>query len=263
MKTASVIIKDGVVVKTGVPELMRIEADKTARACEIAGNCGLFEVPKVLDYDHSTGRVTFELIRDIRPMRQVVNAENMACLMNTTGRILTIIHRHLTLPKDMIIPLPQQYRLENTDVFLHGDFALCNIYLNTDSNRIVVIDWQVQSRKLNVNATYGTRYFDIMWFVYNLFYRPVRRKRYRMAVAAEPMAREFLNGYFATSDFAYNGPELKGYMKHFLEVKIAERRSWLHWKRRLLLMPCHMKLRKLIKAYDFDKTELNESGKKL
>jgi hypothetical protein len=247
-----ITINNNIVTKNGDPVTMRVEVAKLTRAYEIAERCFLFQVPKILDYNESTGHVKFEFIPDLQNLRNAITSEEMSKpLMKKIGAALAVIHKDLTLPKDMILPLPQAYTIEGTEVFLHGDYGLANIYLTPSNGRIVILDWQAV-RKLEVPATYGSRYFDLMCFVYNLFYRPVGRKRYKMAVAAAPLAQEFLCGYFEASDFGYNHAQLQSYMKQFVAARLADRKTGGHWKRRLLLIPSHIKLRKFIKSYDFN-----------
>lgn len=254
-----VTIHGDVVIKTGRPELMRIEVEKTLRAHEIAESCGLFQVPKVLDYDASTGQAKFELIRGIQKIREVITSEKASkSIMETIGQSLAIIHKDLKLPESMVVPLPQEYCLPGSEVFLHGDLGLGNICVNTNSHRIVIFDWQT-TRKLEGWATYGSRYFDLMWFVYNLFYRPFNRPRYKIDTPAAPMAEAFLCSYFEASDCSYDHKQFSSYMKRFLNTKLAIRRRGRHWKRRILLIPSHMKLRRFTNSFYFNQIVLNKS----
>lgn len=257
-KNLCITIANGVCIKTVDPATMRIEVEKTVRARAIAASSGIFEVPEILDCDAKSGRITFELMRDIHPLRDAATSEHTAMpLMRTLGRALAIIHKNLTMPEDMILPLPNEYAMPSAEVFLHGDFGPGNIFVGSDGKRIVILDWQ-SSAKLGSPATYGSRYFDLSWLIYDLFYRPVNRPRYRMAVPAAQLAEEFLRGYLEISDF---GPDnrLKEYMQQFLRQKIIARKKGWHLKRRLLLIPSHFKLRKFISYLD-DKLTFEESA---
>lgn len=247
-KNPRVTIANGVFIKTVDPATMRIEVEKTVRARAIAASCGIFEVPEILDYDAKSGRITFELMHDIHRLRDAVTSEHTAGpLMLTLGRALAIIHKNLTMPEDMVLPLPYEYAMPGSEVFLHGDFGPGNICVGSDGKRIVILDWQ-SSAKLGSPATYGSRYFDLTWMIYNLFYRPVKRPRYRMAVPAAPLAEELLRGYLEISDFGSDN-RLQDYMRQFLHQKIVARKEG-GWKRRLLLIPSHFQLRKFINALD-------------
>jgi 5-methylthioribose kinase len=249
MSDEAITICDDFVIKTGSPEPMRIEIEKTRRAYRISQQCGLFQVPQVLDYDHATGIAKLEYMPGIRTLRQIMAAGDVTLsIVDKLGRSLAIIHQKLTLPKDMVIPLPKHYCFPGTEVFLHGDLGLRNVCVNQNSSQLIILDWRT-SIKACEQATYGSRYFDMMWFVYNLFYRPVGRERYKSKVPAPPMARAFLQAYFRTSDYTYKQQEFLDYMLKFLDVKRTKGKKGFHFKRRLLLVPSHIKLRRFIYSF--------------
>jgi 5-methylthioribose kinase len=238
-----------VLIKTGMPELMRIEVEKTRRAYKISKQCHLFQVPEVLDYDESTGTAKFEFIADIQTLREVLaSKKSVEALLEKLGESLAIIHKYLRLPDDMVVSLPKDYSLAGTEVFLHGDLGLSNVCVNASSSQIVILDW-LTTVKLAEHATYGSRYFDLMWFVYNLFYRPINRARYKARAPAALKASTFLRAYFGTTDYGYDHQEFARYMKRFLEMKLSARKKGGHFKRRLLLVPSHMKLRQFITSF--------------
>ena len=246
---ACITIRDDVFIKTCDPASMRLEVAKTIRAHEIGKASGLFRVPKVFDYNESTGKATFELIPDTTKLRNALTSESVSKpLIEMAARALAAIHRDLTLPDNLTVPLPAEYNLSGTEVFIHGDFGLGNVCVSSDERHLVIFDWQA-TRKLGLEATYGSRYFDVMWFVYNLFYRPIGRPRYQMAAPAAPMAREFLRTYFEASNCDCDVERFKEYAARFMTTKLAARGGWRHLKRRLLLIPSHIKLRKFIHEF--------------
>jgi len=245
----AITICGDVVIKTGSPELMCIEVEKTRRAHEISKQCGLFRVPEVLDYDESTGTAKFEYLRDIRTLREVIACGAGAkSVMAKLGQSLAIVHKNLKLPENMVVPLPKNYCLAGTEVFLHGDLGLRNVCVSVNNSKIAILDWRT-TEKLGEYATHGSRYFDIMWFVYNLFYRPIKRTRYQASSPAAPMAETFIHAYFSTTDYAYNHEEFVSYMKRFLDMRLSTRKNAGQFKRRLLLVPSHMKLRRFISSF--------------
>ena len=247
---ACVTIKDDVVIKIADPKLMRIEVEKTVRAHQIGQTSGLFRVPKVLDYDDAAGRATFELILDTKKLRSAITSEAASLpLMKMAAEALAIVHKDLTLPENMKVVLPDEYHLPGNEVFIHGDFGLGNVCVSADSRNLVIFDWQA-TQKLNVTATYGTRYFDVMWFIYNLFHRPVGSERYRIAAPAAPLARVFLAHYLETSNYSGDYDQIRSYMRRFTSAKLAARGSWLHLKRRLMLIPSHIQLYRFIRSFD-------------
>ena len=249
MSDKAVKVCGSVIIKTGMPELMRIEVEKTRRAYEISKQCNLFQVPEVLDCDESEGTAKFEFVRDIQTLREVMAAGSpIDSLMEKLGHGLAVIHRDLTLPDGMLVPLSKDYCLPGTEVFLHGDLGLRNVCVNVKDSRVVILDWRT-TVKLGEYATYGSRYFDLMWFVYNLFYRPISRARYDASVPVAPLAESFLCAYFSTTDYGYDQREFVCYMKRFLDVKLSARKKGGHFKRRLLLVPSHVKLRRFITSF--------------
>jgi aminoglycoside phosphotransferase (APT) family kinase protein len=247
-----ITINDDFVMKTAEPAALRVEVEKTVKAREVARRCGLFTVPMVLEFDKTAGRAKFEYIPNLHSIREVIVSEaGSKPLMRRIGACLAIIHKDLMLPEEMKLPLPREYQDRHSEVFIHGDFGLANVKINPEGSHIVIIDWQTPSH-LGTSATYGTRFFDLTWFIYDLFYRPVGRERYKMAVPAAPMAREFLDGYFEASGYRCDPVVIKEYMKSFINVKKAVRKQGHHWKRRLQLIPSHLRLRKFINSADLN-----------
>lgn len=249
MSDEAIRICGNVVIKTGTPELMRIEVEKTRRAYEISKQCRLFQVPEVLDYDEPAGTAKFEFLRDIQTLREVIAAGiPIDSLIQKLGHSLAVIHRELTLPIDMRIPLQKDFCLPGSEVFLHGDLGLRNVCVNAKDSQVVILDWRT-TVKLGEYATYGSRYYDLMWFVYNLFYRPIGRSRYDALLPAAPLGEVFLRAYFSKTDYDYDRQEFVCYMKRFLDVKLSARKKGGHFKRRLLLVPSHVKLRRFITSF--------------
>lgn len=246
------------VIKTGEPAALRIEAEKTRRAGTIGRDSRLFEAPEVLAFDQKAGILTFARVPDIRGLRDVLRGKDGHTeLMSRLGRTLATIHERLQLPADMAGPLPQPYRLDEHEVFIHGDFSLGNIFLTQD-DQLVIIDWQTTS-KIGPTRTYGTRYYDVMWFVYNLFYRPLGREPYRLPIAGATLAEPFLKSYFQASAGGLHSTAFTEYARQFLATQTAREtrkgrsKGLLHWwprKRQLLLAPSHWRLRRFIAAIE-------------
>lgn len=237
-------ICDDVVIKTAHPDLMRVEVEKTSRAFEIGRDSGLFRVPRVLDFDESKGLAVFERLRDIQGIRDVV-AFGRRCdpLVEIVGASLAAIHDKLVLPKDMIIPLPPEFAFSRSEVFLHGDPSLDNICVGSHWPPIVILDWQM-TKVHGGRSTYGTRLFDLMWFVNGLYYRPFHR--YLLSNPIAPVARRFLTSYFERAECPYGNEDLIVYIKQFFEAKLSQRRNNSNWKNRFLLAPSHASLRRFI-----------------
>lgn len=243
----SLDIRDDVVVKIGAPALMRVEAAKTIGGYKVAESCGLFRVPKVLDYDDATGTLTLERLHNIEPlMPAIAFMKGGESILERIGRSLAAIHRDLTLPDDMKVGLPPELTLPGeTQAFFHGDFNGSNVCIDKQDQTIVVLDWQMTWMH-GETATYGTRYFDLTWFVNYLFCRPLHRYLFARPVASD--ARLFLESYFDASEINCPLPELHEYMKGFFEDKLARRRRKCPLVKRLLLVPANVRLMAFVKS---------------
>jgi hypothetical protein len=228
-------IRADVVIKTHVPELMRVEVEKLRRAYRIAQGCGLFRVPRVLDYDDRKGEVVLERLHDIRPVCNTLANGGMVC-----DGLLAAIHNELTLPDEMRTPLPPEVSMPgSSEVFLHGDFNTHNVFVRRCGAPIVILDW-CTTACLGERATFGTRYFDLAWFVTVMFDLPVHR--YPFCEPPGPRARVFLRSYFRAADYVYNEAEMRRYMKAFLGL---QRAAWkcAPWRKRVTLAPRWARLR--------------------
>lgn len=213
MRHSTIHFGENTVTKTAAPNLMRIEVEKTRRAYEIGKSCGLFRVPEILDYDETKGQVVFERIERIQPIIHVQN--QWKSVMERIGRSLAIIHRTLSLPQEMAIPLPSEFALPGTEVFLHGDFNGFNICIDTCSLSIVILDWQMTPRH-GGQATYGSRYFDLLWFVNCILWSPT--VRYLFYDPVTPAAKSLFRSYFSEAKTPCNTEMLLLYTKQFFNI---------------------------------------------
>jgi aminoglycoside phosphotransferase (APT) family kinase protein len=78
------------------------------------------------------------------------------------------------------------------NVFIHGDFAGFNLCFDEPSGRLVILDWSSAPFLGNI-VTYGSRLFDIIWFVIFIFYGAPRHCLFNWD--AKGMADAFLSGY--------------------------------------------------------------------
>ena len=230
MRHSTVQIGKNTVTKTAAPGLMRVEVEKTRRAFEIGRDCGFFRVPEVLEYDEAAGVVVFELIEDIQPA--ISRVKQGQFIAERIGRSLAVVHQSLSLPQEMVVPLPPEFVLPGTEVFLHGDFNCCNVCLQPCSDSIVIIDWQMTSRH-GGESTYGNRYFDLVWFVNHLLWVPTVGYLFRDPVSA--VAKSFLESYFKEAKISYDADTLVLYAKKFFAIKLPHRKQHATWRTRYLL----------------------------
>jgi len=110
-------------------------------------------------------------------------------------------------------------------------------------------DWQM-TPLYRGQATYGTRYFDIIWFINNLINSPYSRFLYSNPVA--PVARAFIESYFHETRLSYDPDKFAMYATRFFAVEMPRIQQEIvqNSKRRTrLLLPCSRAiLRKFIES---------------
>ena len=115
----------------------------------------------------------------------------------------------------------------NENVVLHGDFFWGNVCWDPRQNRVVLLDW-ASAPLLGGMANYGSRYFDLLWFSWTLFFwMPPRRV---FSWKAEALARALLRGYQQVEgDFQW---------KRYRQYRSAIRPLVIHfWKTKLKTLP--------------------------
>ena len=203
-RKSSIEFAGEVVRKVGDASLLAVEATKTVRAGEIGRESGLFYVPRVLDFDRDKGVLELERLNGLETLLELaINKDaRILELMNRAGRALAVIHEQLVLPDKIKYQLPPEWMAPDSNigsdqnVFIHGDFASVNVCLHEASGRLVILDWSA-APILGRNPTFGSRYFDILWFVACVF-RGAPGMRF-LNWDAEGMADVFLRGYVKRS----------------------------------------------------------------
>lgn len=219
---------------------MRVEVEKTRRAHEIGKDCGLFYVPEVLDFDEKTGTAVFERLnlRTVSAKGGAVKwGPQKRLLADVLGKSLAIIHKELSLPEEMCVELPDAFACEHDKVFLHGDVSVNNVCVGPKWPPIFMLDWQMTSA-FGGRATYGTRYFDLLYFVSNLLFRPYSRFIYSDPVT--PVARTLIVAYFTEANIPYSKEKLIPYAAQFFAAQVPRHRREKRRRskgRALLLFP--------------------------
>ena len=184
-----------IIQKTGEPDTLAIEATKTSKAFDIGKDCGLFYVPKVVNYDTKAGVLELEQLDGLVTLLDMAarKDERLLELMKKAGQALAAIHEKLVLPEQMKHELPAEWMgCSDENVFIHGDFAGFNLCFDESSGQLVILDWSSAPLLGNV-VTYGSRFFDIIWFVIFIFYGAPRRCLFNWD--AKGMTNAFLLGY--------------------------------------------------------------------
>ncbi len=175
--------------------LLAIEATKTKLAGEIGKDSGLFYVPRVLSFDQDKGLLDFERLSGLVTLLQLAIDKDARLLefSEKAGRSLAVIHNQLVLPDEMKHELPPEWMDKpDKNVFIHGDFACINVCLHKPIGRLVILDWSA-APVIGRTPTFGSRYFDILWFV-SCAFRGAPGTRI-LSWNAEGIADAFLKGY--------------------------------------------------------------------
>jgi len=184
-----------IIRKTGEPGMLAIEAAKASRAFGIGKEYNQFYVPKVVKFDSDAGMLEFERLNGLVTLLDMAARKDQRLfeVLNKAGQALAVIHEKLNLPEDMKYELPAEWMLYPGDnVFIHGDFAGFNLCFDESTGRLVILDWSSAPLLGNV-ATYGSRFFDIIWFITFIFYGAPWRCLFNWDAPA--MANAFLAGY--------------------------------------------------------------------
>jgi len=223
-KKANLTVQAGTIEKTDAPERLRVEVEKTMRAFDIGQRTGLFRVPELVEYDELRGVAAFEKLAHLVSIRQELTfGSDHQSVTERTARALAAVHDLLELPEEMTLSLPDELREEGNAVFLHGDFSFNNVFLDARSGELVILDWQM-TKIHGGAATYGTRYFDVVWFINNLFNRYLHHCLF--SNNAVEMARCFLQAYGAAAGPEFDMVQYQDYVARFLVVTNRRRRQW-------------------------------------
>ena len=221
------------VIKSSAPELMRVEVEKTRRAYSIAQDSGLFRVPEVLEHDISQGTAVFERIDGIEPIRTGVPwGKSYDMVSENLGTALAAIHQDLAIPDELRLPLPAEFALSGNEVCIHGDPSVENVCIDRRSSQIVILDWQM-TPVYGGAATIGTRFFDLMWFVNNLLFRPTPRYLFSNPVASP--SRRFIESYFRSARLDYQAEEITSYACRFFSIEVSRMRLEARWQTKVML----------------------------
>jgi len=235
------IIRGDALRKYVSPDSLGIELEKTERARHIGEQTGLFYVPRILGYDKKESFIDFEYLEDLHTVQKaaILQHTRLCAIYTRIGTALAAIHDRLTLPDEMKMPLPNQWLFSTEDnVFIHGDFTGKNVCYHEATDRIVLLDWSA-ARFVGERSTFGSRYFDITWFIYFLFHFMPAQSVIRLNTKG--MADAFIEGYIT-----YNSAclKLKAFRSFHLETERLKRNKFwsgsqdLNWYRHVGYFIC-------------------------
>jgi aminoglycoside phosphotransferase (APT) family kinase protein len=232
-------IAGDIIRKTGKPDTLVIEAAKTSKAFDIGQDCGLFYVPKIINFDNKTVVLEFERLNGLTTLLDMAARKDHRIfeLLKKAGQALAVIHEKLVLPEQMKYELPVEWMTcPDENVFIHGDFAGFNLCFDESAGRLVILDWSSAPLLGNI-ATYGSRFFDIIWFIIFIFYGAPRSCLFNWDAPA--MANAFLAGYAESRPeiFQRLSSDFKPLMRRYYHKTVwylAKQRSWYKATRYLL-----------------------------
>lgn len=247
----AVHIHECTVTKWNVPELIRIEAEKTRQAYAIANQCGLFKVPRVLSCNEDKGEMVLERINGLTPLCKL-NKRDPAYTMavEQLGRGLAVLHKEFFLPDCTSYPLPDVFSWPGTEVFIHGDLDTSNVCMDMNTSTLVILDWQTTSR-YNEKTVYGSRYFDLAWFIEGLLWPD---HAFLFGDPVTPLIERFVRSYMSESCRSRDLGKLGTYLndifawKGVLERDYLGERRYLNLRRRILTRRCIERIDRMSKA---------------
>lgn len=225
---------DNIARKNGQPDLLEIEHAKTKQAIEIGDQSGLFYVPRILNFDAEKGILDFEKLEGLKTIQQVAseNSYQIKLIMDRLGRSMAIVHENMVLPESMTNKLPTYWLGSSDDnVYIHGDLTGHNVCFQENNDRLVILDWS-SAPILGCYHTFGSRYFDISWFIsFMFYYLPAKRI---LTWHARMMANSFLTGYTDEAKHKLNSEKFLQF--HFAIEQFRRKRFLENRKQRDLLM---------------------------
>lgn len=221
---------DGIARKLVPRDLLKIELEKTKRSRLIGETTGLFYVPEIIAFNEQQSTIDFEYLNELHTVQEVAisNDPQLLDIFTRIGAALFAIHDNLVLPEEMKKNLPNEWMCSEQDnVFLHGDFTAHNICFHKASNRIVIVDWSTADF-LGGQHTYGSRYFDITWFIYFMFH--FLPARFIIRWNAKSMADAFIEGYTGDVQDRLDLAVLRHF--HLKTEKLKRKKFWAGRKNR-------------------------------
>ncbi len=172
-------------------------------------------IPPVKRIIESERKIVFDFIPDLQPLRKyMLRGDKAIDLAGRIGRGLHIAHHNLKLKEKYKILLPPPFQKYDEKVFLHLDFNTVNVQYQEKNDLIYFVDWEI-SPLLEGPWSYGCRYYDLIYFIYQVFVSPpylwIQKKK------KQKIIDNFLNGYF-TGDTSINKDLLKQIADDYYKV---------------------------------------------
>lgn len=204
------------VVKIEDEGRVRREADGLRNAAAIPTELRNFDVPEVLSVDGI--RLVTRRMPSLVSLRRAMASSGDACeLANRAGAALATIHEHMHVPATDAAPLPPPFDAPDP-VPLHGDFSLVNVQVNTEADRLVILDWAMPPW-VHSAATHGSALWDVSMFLVDLHYQRVQEPQRIGNPAA--VSASFVAGYRSVRPLDATG--LAPYLRRFVTLFLRTR----------------------------------------
>ena len=198
--------------KRGPADRLEIEAAKTQRAAKVGAQSRRFHVPAVVHFDAATGVLETERVHGFVSLMQLAVGRDprLVAICRRVGAAVAALHADLQLPDSLRVPLPATLSSDPAEsCFLHGDLNGSNVGYDPSTDRVVIVDWSA-APALGGVATFGSRYFDIVWFA-QFFFR-FRPGTALLGWSPELWVDAFLSGYAEVSR-TFSADALRAYFE--------------------------------------------------
>lgn len=234
------------VSKRGAVAKLSLEREKGRRARAIGLQTDRYHVPRVVRLDVDEGIIEFERVPHLKTLRQLVVAgdSRLPQVFTRVGGALAAIHDALELPDNLKKRLPPEWMDPETNACLHGDFTADNVCIREPDGTLVIVDW-CTAPLLDSLATYGSFYFDLLWFLHFLFHCVPPG----MYDARKTLADAFLRGYAAATSRELDAAKFDDFRRRFgplLDNRVRRQTSLRPWFKKI---PFRLRQRLALRAW--------------
>ncbi len=231
---SNIQITDNAILKHGDAKLLLDEAVKTIKGSYISRKYKIFYVPKINECNFDQGYLNFERILNLTPIRDLLFKKKQNEIFYNIGHSLILIHENLILEKNQKIPLPERIQEKGLNVFIHGDYSIDNVCIDSVSKKLIIIDWQM-TKVFGGTSTFGTPYFDLIWFLNNLYFQSFDRIIYSTRIKS--YADSFLAGYIENSSQHFFLNDFSKYSIKFMKNRYAQKEKEWTIKNKINFLP--------------------------
>ncbi len=202
--------------KRGPGVQLSLECEKGRLARAIGLQTARYHVPRVVRLDADEGVLEFERVPHLKTLRQLLVADDprLPQVFMQAGGALAAIHDALQLPDALRAELPPEWMDPDTNAYLHGDFTADNVCIRDPDGTLVIVDWST-APILGTLGTYGSIYFDVLWFLHFLF----QSTPPGMPDARKKLADAFLRGYAATTSRGLDAVKFDDFRQRFTALR--------------------------------------------